>query len=82
LVNHVVEPGKEIEKAMEIINKIATKAPVAIQRIIKIVNSYFDYELPGYESELDSFGDLMITDDTKEGVNAFLNKRKPKFTGK
>lgn len=82
LVNHVVEPGKEIEKSMEIIEKIAKKAPLAIQKIIKIVNSYFDYELPGYESELDSFGQLMISEDVKEGVDSFLNKRKPAFTGK
>jgi enoyl-CoA hydratase len=81
LVNHVVEPGKEIEKSIEIINKIALKAPLAIQKIIKIVNSYFDYELPGYESELDSFGHLMITKDAAEGVDSFLNKRKPDFTG-
>lgn len=81
LVNHVVEPGKEIEKAFEIIHKIASKAPLAVQSIIKIVNSYFNYELPGYESELDSFGELMVTQDTKEGVESFLNKRKPTFTG-
>ena len=81
LVNHVVEPGNEVEKSLEIIHKIATKAPIAIQKVIKIVNSYFDYEMPGYESELDSFGHLMITKDATEGVDAFLNKRKPEFTG-
>lgn len=81
LVNHVVEPGQEIEKSLEIIQKIAKKAPIAIQKVIKIVNSYFDYELQGYESELDSFGELMITKDTAEGVDAFLNKRKANFTG-
>lgn len=81
LVNHVVEPGKEIEKSLEIIHKIELKAPIAVQKIIKIVNSYFDYELPGYESELDSFGNLMVTKDAHEGVDAFLNKRKPDFIG-
>lgn len=81
LVNHVVEPGKEVEKSLEIIQKIATKAPVAIQKVIKIVNSYFDFEMQGYESELDSFGNLMITKDANEGVDAFLNKRKPTFKG-
>ncbi len=81
LVNHVVEPGKEIEKSLEIINKIALKAPIAIQKVIKIVNSYFDFEMQGYESELDAFGNLMITKDAEEGVDAFLNKRKPYFKG-
>ena len=57
------------------------KAPVAIQKVIKIVNSYFDFEMQGYESELDSFGNLMITKDAGEGVDAFLNKRKPNFKG-
>ncbi|MBK9109128.1 MAG: enoyl-CoA hydratase/isomerase family protein [Saprospiraceae bacterium] len=81
LVNHIVEPGQVLEKSKEIILKIAAKAPVAIQKVIKIVNSYFDYELPGYEFELDSFGNLMITKDAQEGVDAFLAKRKPNFTG-
>lgn len=81
LVNHIVEPDQVVIKAKEIIQKIAGKAPIAIQKVIKIVNSYFDYELPGYEFELDSFGNLMITEDAQEGVDAFLNKRKPKFEG-
>ncbi len=81
LVNHVVEPGKVLEKSREIILKISRKAPLAIQKVIKIVNSYFDYEMPGYEGELDSFGNLMVTRDAQEGVDAFLNKRKPDFTG-
>lgn len=81
LVNHIVEPGQVLEKSKEIILKIAAKAPIAIQKVIKIVNSYFDYELPGYEFELDSFGNLMITKDAQEGVDAFLGKRKPNFTG-
>ncbi|MBP8724788.1 MAG: enoyl-CoA hydratase/isomerase family protein [Saprospiraceae bacterium] len=81
LVNHVVEPGKVLEKSREIIVKISKKAPLAIQKVIKIVNSYFDYEMPGYEGELDSFGNLMVTRDAQEGVDAFLNKRKPDFTG-
>ncbi|MBK8956158.1 MAG: enoyl-CoA hydratase/isomerase family protein [Saprospiraceae bacterium] len=81
LVNHVVEPDQVIEKSKEIILKIAAKAPIAIQKVIKIVNSYFDYELPGFEFELDSFGNLMITKDAQEGVDAFLSKRKPKFSG-
>ncbi len=81
LVNHVVEPDQVILKSKEIIQKIAEKAPFAIQKVIKIVNSYFDYELPGFEFELDSFGNLMTTHDAQEGVDAFLGKRKPNFTG-
>jgi len=81
LVNHVVEPDQVLVKSKEIIKKIAAKSPGAIQKVIKIVNSYFDYEMPGYEFELDSFGNLMITKDAQEGVDAFLNKRKPNFTG-
>lgn len=81
LVNHIVEPDQVLHKAKEIIQKIAGKAPMAIQKVIKIVNSYFDYELPGYEFELDSFGNLMVTEDAQEGVDAFLHKRKPKFEG-
>ena len=82
LVNYVVPQGEEVEKATEIIQKIATKAPFAIKKVIDCVNACFDKEKNGFEVELDAFGFCCETHDFKEGASAFLEKRKPEFIGK
>ncbi|MBK7938705.1 MAG: enoyl-CoA hydratase/isomerase family protein [Lewinellaceae bacterium] len=82
LVNHVVPSGAEIEKAREIIEKIAGKAPVAVARVIESVNAYFEEGLDGFWKEVDAFGECCGTEDFREGASAFLEKRKANFTGK
>lgn len=83
LVNYV-EENKEaaIEKAKALLKKIATKGPVAISKVIESVNAYFAEGVDGFQAEVDAFGTLFETEDVKEGVNAFLEKRKANFQGK
>ena len=82
LANYVVPSGAEIEKAREIIEKIAGKAPVAISKIIESVNAYFEEGLDGFRKEVDAFGECCGTEDFREGASAFVEKRKANFTGK
>jgi enoyl-CoA hydratase len=82
LVNYVVPQGEEVAKAVEIIQKIETKAPIAISKIIECVNAYFDKNVDGFEVEIEEFGKLTSTDDFKEGVDAFINRRAANFEGK
>lgn len=82
LANHVVAKGEELNKAMEIINKIATKGPLAIAKTIEAVNAYFQYDEDGFEKEVKEFGYLMGTEDAKEGAAAFVSKRNADFKGK
>ena len=83
MVNHIVDEGQTVAKAKEIIAKIATKAPVAIQKIIECVNAFFD---PGGDAgffrEVVEFGKTSKSSDFKEGANAFVEKRKANFKGK
>ncbi len=81
LVNHVTEQGKEIEKAVEIISKIATKGPLAVQKVIECVNAAWDENSNGYEIEYKGFGETMASQDGKEGATAFIEKRKANFIG-
>ena len=82
LANHVVPHGEEVEKSKEILQKIATKAPIAISKIIETVNSYFDKEHNGFAQEVMKFAETANTEDFKEGASAFLEKRKAEFKGK
>ena len=82
LANHVVPAGEEVNKAIEIINKIAQKAPLAIAKIIECTNAYFADGIDGFETEINSFGVLTGSQDFVEGATAFVEKRKANFKGK
>jgi len=79
LINHLTEPGEEINKAIEIIEKISKKGPSAVASSLKCVHEYFAFEGQGAELESELFGQLMEGVEAKEGINAFLEKRKPVF---
>ena len=81
LVNYVVPQAELISKAEEILNKIKLRAPLAVASAIKAVNASSDKELNGFEVEIDEFANCFQTKDFKEGVSAFLGKRKAVFIG-
>lgn len=82
LVNYVVATGEEVAKAKELIEKIATKAPFAITKIIETVNAYYEDGADGFEREISAFGECCGTADFVEGAAAFVEKRKANFMGK
>ena len=82
LVNKVVDPGMEVEAAVEMIEKIARKAPLAISAVLKTVQDYYSPGENGFESEIANFARLATTEDFKEGAEAFVEKRKPNWNRK
>lgn len=81
IVNTVVAPEELMSKTLEIANKIANKSPLALKAALKAILSNFDKNVDGFETEISEFGKCFGTADFKEGVNAFLEKRKPNFVG-
>lgn len=80
LVNHVVPQADLTGKAEEILNVVKQRAPLAISAAIKSVIASLNDD-NGYATEIESFGKCFETADFKEGVTAFLEKRKASFTG-
>ncbi len=81
LVNHVFPLADLLAEAKKIAQKIQTKAPLAIAEVIACVNEAAKSNPAGFSNEIARFGKLFATLDMKEGVNAFLEKRKAIFKG-
>jgi enoyl-CoA hydratase len=82
LVNHVTSQEELLPKCHEIMQKILTKAPLAIGLVIECVNAVYTKDEDGYQTEANSFARCCTSQDFIEGTNAFLEKRKPVFTGR
>ncbi|MBS1772788.1 MAG: enoyl-CoA hydratase/isomerase family protein [Bacteroidetes bacterium] len=82
LVNYVTPIAELLGKAKEILQKIHTKAPVAVAKVIACVNDAAKGETAGFANEIKRFGECFATEDMKEGTGAFLEKRKAIFKGK
>lgn len=83
LVNHVY-PADQLEaETMKLAEKIAAKAPIALQLCKEAVKFASRSNLDeGLRREVDLFAICFSTEDKVEGVNAFLEKRKPDFKGR
>jgi enoyl-CoA hydratase len=79
LVNQVTSSEELMDKAHQILDKILLRSPVAISGIINSVNAYFSEGIDGYINEAEEFKKCFTKNDFIEGVNAFIEKRKPNF---
>ncbi|MFW8566806.1 enoyl-CoA hydratase/isomerase family protein [Orrella sp. 11846] len=82
LINHLSEPGKAYEDALETARVIAGNAPLSVRQIKKSVRYGSQMELrTAFRFEIEAYNHLVDTKDRMEGVAAFVEKRKPVFRG-
>jgi len=77
LVNEVYSIEELLTKTKELASLIARNSPMALAKAIHAVN-LSDTE-KGFDAEIKAFGEVFELDDKKEGVTAFIEKRKPNF---
>ncbi len=83
LVNKVVPNMDVVKQAVGLAKKIASKGSVAISHALKAITEGLDLSIDdGLKHEANLFGKVCETEDMKEGVSAFIEKRQPKFTDK
>jgi len=81
LVNQVTTAENLLPVAEALLQKILTRAPLAIAAAITAINAAGRNNVNGFETEIEEFAKCFGTADFKEGVTAFLQKRKPGFKG-
>ncbi|WNJ17277.1 enoyl-CoA hydratase-related protein [Pontibacter sp. G13] len=87
LVNYVTTRGELLDKCLEILAKACKQSPLAIRHTLNAINAGYQNRngyanRNGYEVEAECFGKAIVSEDGKEGTTAFLEKRKPAFSGK
>ena len=83
LANKAFPDEELLSETLKIAKKIAKKSPIALKAAIQMLNysktpSFYE----GVKAEAKSFGDVFVSADAKEGIQAFIEKREPIFTGK
>jgi enoyl-CoA hydratase/carnithine racemase len=83
LVEEVADPGKALDAAMAMAAKVAAQPPLSVA-MTKLTVNRLTHVLDDLAShmDVDQFALASLTEDHKEGVEAFLNRRKPKFKGR
>jgi enoyl-CoA hydratase/carnithine racemase len=83
LFNDVLDPGSLLEKTLETARAIAANAPLAVRQAKKSIHYGLQTDLlTGYRFEIEAYNRLVDTEDRREGVRAFNEKRKPVFRGR
>ena len=83
LANHIVDNNKLIEKSISIAKEIVENAPLAVIEAKKAINKGYNLKLEeGLNIESHSYKAASRTEDRKEGIKAFNEKRKPQWSGK
>ncbi|WML59528.1 enoyl-CoA hydratase [Neobacillus sp. PS2-9] len=82
LANHAYPESEVLEQAYILAEKIAKKSPGSISATIQLLNFAKTEEFyEGSQKEAELFGQVFVSNDAKEGIQAFLEKREPHFKG-
>jgi enoyl-CoA hydratase len=83
LVNRLCEPGKVVQEALQVAERMASLAPLAVRQAKQAIRQGLHRDLASaMQLEIEAYNRLVGTDDRREGMRAFNEKRTPKFMGR
>jgi enoyl-CoA hydratase/carnithine racemase len=83
MVNRICAPDALLPEALETAATIAGNAPISTRQIKQSVNYGLNMDLPsGMMFEIEAYNRMVPTEDRREGIRAFNEKRKPDFQGR
>ena len=82
LVQEVVEPGQQLERALELARRIAAQAPLGVRATLASARLAIADETEAAARLLPDLKPIMASDDAREGVQSFMERRAARFTGR
>jgi enoyl-CoA hydratase len=83
LVNRIAEPGAAVEVALALAEQLAKSGPLALIASKQILQEQFDWSTEEmWEKQGAISGPVFVSEDSKEGANAFKEKREPVWKGR
>jgi enoyl-CoA hydratase len=83
MVNRICGPGRVVEEALETGRRIADNAPISVRQAKHAIHFGVQMDLAsGMMLEIEAYNRMVPTEDRREGVAAFNDKRKPRFKGR
>ena len=82
LVQEVVEPGQQLARALELAERIAAQAPLGVRATLASARLAIADEAKAAAQLLPDLRPIMTSDDAREGVQSFLERRPARFTGR
>jgi enoyl-CoA hydratase len=83
MVNKVCADGELMGEVMAVARRIAANAPVSVRQAKKALDKATELDrASGYAFEIEAYNRTVVTEDRQEGINAFNEKRKPRYKGR
>ncbi len=81
-VNRMAEPGAALEVALELAAQITANAPLAVRKSRELALARYPDEETAFKASNIGAAEVMASEDTREGLAAFIEKRPPRWTGR